>query len=209
MLRRLSAAALLLALAGCASILPQPAPVPQLYRLTPAAVAAPAPRRTPVPLQLLVDVPSAPAAIDTQRLALSRGPTRLDYFAAAAWTDTAPRMLQSLIVSSLESAGGIKAVARDTLELLADVVLMSDLQHFEAAYQGAGPPTIRIEIACRLVRMPDRSIVAARRFTATAPARANDVPAIVDAFNDAFHQVMRQIEPWTAASLGSLARTAR
>jgi len=202
--RFLLLAGLALLPAGCGGLLPQPAPPPALYRLTPANVA-PA-TGAPIPLQLLVEAPTAPAAIDTTRIALSRGPTSVDYFADAAWTDRAPRLVQGLIAESLESAGRIEAVARDTLELRADALLLSDLRHFEAEYRGGGPPVVRIQIDCQLVKMPERSIVATRSFAAEAPAGKNETAAIVDAFNDASHEILRQIAPWAAAGLAGMAR---
>lgn len=190
----------MLALAACSGLLPKPPPAPQLYRLTPAAFPA---AGAPIAAQLLVDPPGAAAAIDTARIALSRGPTRVDYFADAAWVDRAPLMLQSLMVESLTRSGRIAAVAPDTLALRADAVLMTELQHFEAEYAGTGPPRIRITLDCRLVRMSDRSIFATRSFTVSVPVAANALPAIVGGFNAAFHDLMHQLAPWVAASLAA------
>jgi cholesterol transport system auxiliary component len=116
-------------------------------------------------------------------------------------------MVQSLIVESLENTGRIEAVARDTLELRADALLMPDLRHFEAEYSGnADVPVVRVEFGCRLVKMPERNILAIKVFSATAPAARNDVPAVVDAFNQAFHDAMRQVGPWVAANLAPISR---
>jgi cholesterol transport system auxiliary component len=183
-------AGLALLQASCGGLLPPPPPPPALYR---------------IPLQLLVETPTAPAAIDTTRIALSRSPTRIDYFADAAWTDEAPRLLQGLIAESLERSGRIAAVARDTLELRADALLLSDLRHFEAEYRGSGPPAIHVQIDCRLVEMPERNIIASRSFAAEAPARENETAAVVDAFNEAVHNLLRQMAPWVAQNLATLA----
>ncbi|HXP31727.1 MAG TPA: ABC-type transport auxiliary lipoprotein family protein [Stellaceae bacterium] len=202
--RLLVLAGLALLPVGCGGLLPPPAPPPALYRLSPANIAREG--GAPLQLQLLVEAPTAPAAIDTTRIALSRGPTSVDYFADAAWTDRAPRLVHALIAEALESAGRIEAVARDTLELRADALLLSDLRHFEAEYHGGGPPAIRIEIDCRLVKMPERSIIATRSFAAEVAAGTNETAAIVDGFNEASHEILRQIAPWAAASLAGVAR---
>jgi cholesterol transport system auxiliary component len=203
---RLVAALALLALAAsCGSILPAPPPPPALYRLTPLA-AGTAATGAMVPLQLVVDLPTAPAALDTTRIALARSPTTLDYFANAAWTDRPASALQTLIVESLENAGKIRVVARQSAELRADAVLMTDLRDFEAVYGGNGPPEIRVRFDCRLVKWPDRNVIAVRSFTATVPATANETAAIVAGFDDAFHQTMRALAPWAAQTLAPLAR---
>ena len=197
--RRLVLAGLALTPAACGSLLPQGGAPPKLYTLTPAAdFPAGGPRAS---WQLLVDVPTSTAALDTERIALSRSPTTLDYFADAAWTDRAPLMVQALIVESFENSNRIGAVARESLALRADYLLQPELRHFEADYAaGAGMPTAHLEIAVRLVRMSDRAILARRSFDAEVKAAQNQVPVIVDAFNTAFHQLMRQMVDWAVGA---------
>lgn len=194
-----------LALAGCGGILPQPAPPPQLYRLTPAAQFSAAQRA--VPTQLVIDAPAAEAALDTTRIALARGPTSLDYFADAAWTDRLSSMLQALLIASFDKADRIVAVGPQNGELRANVALVSTVMHFEAAYGSGGPPKWRIEITAKLVRMPERSFIAARSFAAEVPAAGNTVPAIVTAADEAWHRVASDIVDWTATTLGRPGRS--
>ncbi|HUZ72726.1 MAG TPA: ABC-type transport auxiliary lipoprotein family protein [Stellaceae bacterium] len=203
-LRLVAAAMLLLLAASCGGILPAPPPAPRLFRLTslaPAASVGP-----PISLQLVVAAPTAPAAFDTQRVALARGPNSIDYFADAAWTDQAPLMLQGLIVESLKNAGRFRVVALQSAAVRADVVLTVDLRRFEADYSGAGPPDIRVAFDGLLVRMPERSVIATRTFAASAPAAKNETQAIVAAFDAAFHAAMAQMVPWAADVLATPAR---
>jgi len=193
--RRLVLAGLTLTPAACGSLLPTGGAAPKLYTLTAAADFPPGGAR--VSWQLLVEVPTSTAAFDTERIALSRGPTTLDYFADAAWTDRAPLMVQALLVQSFENSGRIGAVARESLALRADYMLRPELRHFEADYGAAAAlPEAHIEIGARLIRMSDRAIAASRRFDARVKATENSIPAIVDAFNGAFHQVARQMVEW-------------
>lgn len=196
--RRLILAALAAAPAGCGSLLAG-APPPNLYTLTPVPTADFPPGGARVSWQLLVDTPVSAAALDTERLALSRSPTTVDYFANAAWTDHAPLLVQSLIVQSCENSGRIAAVGRELMALRADYVLSTELRHFEADYS-SGSPVAHIELAAKLVRAADRNIIAQRRFDATQPATANQVPAVVEAFNRALHQALRELVDWTLAT---------
>ena len=194
--RRLVVAALALAPAGCASLLPQGSAPPKLYTLTPAA-DVPADGGH-IAWQLLVDVPASAVALDTDRIALSRSPTTIDYFADAAWTDRAPLLVQSLLVQSFENSGRITAIARESLALRADYVLRPELRHFEAEYAGGGgTPSAHVQIGAKLVKMPERTIMAQRRVDTRAAARENQVPAIVDAFDMALRQAMRELVVWT------------
>jgi cholesterol transport system auxiliary component len=187
------------ALAACSSLLPQPAPPPPLYRLNPATqFTAPGPL---VPVQLVVDPPLAQAALDTTRVALTRSPTTLDYFADAAWTDHLSAMVQALLVASLDNAHRLAAVGPQSGDLRADVALVTNLRHFEAVYSGKGAPKWHIEISAKLVAMPGRTLIAGRDFSTETPASANAMPAIIDAADAAWRRVAAEIADWTATSL--------
>ena len=88
-----------LALAGC-GIGPTNPPA-QIYVLDPDFTALPdAPK---VDWGLAIARPDVADVHDTQRLALQRGQT-MDYYADAQWTDSAPRLLQSLLVEAFEKS---------------------------------------------------------------------------------------------------------
>jgi len=201
MTARILLTALLLACTSCGDILPHPPPPPALYRLTPlpgSASTGPA-----LAIQLVADAPTAPAALDTARIALTTSTYSFDYFANAAWTDRAPAMLQTLIVETLENDARIRVVARSSLELRADAVLQSDMRDFEAEYRGEGPPTVRVRFDCRLVRLPERNVIAVRQFEGSARAGANQTAAIVAGFDEALHAALAPMPDWVSASLGA------
>lgn len=190
------------ALASCGGILPKPAPPPQLYSLTPLPPAQGA--GTPLDVQLAVELPAAPASLDTERIVLSQSPLQLDYFANAAWSDHAPGMIQSLIVASLTNAGRIRVVVRSSAEMLPDATLALDLERFDADYEGAGPPEIHVRLVASLVR--ERSAIAVRAFDATAQPARNDTSDIVAGFDTALHAVLGELVPWTADQLAAMKR---
>jgi len=196
--RRWYLAVTAVALAGCASLFVA-TPPGNLYRLS-ANVSFP----TQLPhsnAQLLVDLPRAPAGIDTNRIALSQSPISLDYYADAVWTDQVPALIESALLASFENSAAITAIDRQSTGLRADFVLRTEIRHFEAVYDTAnGPPTVWVAIAARLVALPQREIVAQTSFEQREAARGNDVPAIVAAFNTATDAVLRDIVVWTLAN---------
>jgi cholesterol transport system auxiliary component len=194
----------LLALAGCGSVLQPPAPPPALYRLTPAADFATGARI--VPLQLAVDAPTAEAALDTTRIALTRSPTTLDYFAASAWTDRLTTLMQALLIQSFDNAHRLAAVGPQSGTLRADIVLVTELRHFEALYGSAGPPHWQIELTAKLVKLPERTLLADRSFHGDEMAARNELPAIVEASDLAWHRVAKDIADWTADTLSRTVR---
>ena len=93
--RRWLSSAVALAVTGCASLLGL-GPAPHLYRVTPKSTY---PANLPHPAgQLLVDVPLAPAGLDTGRIALSRSAVSIDYFADSEWIDRVPLMVQTALL---------------------------------------------------------------------------------------------------------------
>jgi cholesterol transport system auxiliary component len=193
---RTAAGAGLAALAGCTNLLPGGGPAPQLYVLTRKTTFPP--DLPQVDWQLLVDTPLAPAEIDNARIALTRSPFSIDYFANAAWPERAPTMVQSLLIESFEETGKITAVGRESLGLRADYLLLSELRRFEAMYPSAdASPTVLVRLIGRLVRMPDRSIISERREEERVTASAPHMPAIIEAFDDALGSVMKRIVVWT------------
>jgi cholesterol transport system auxiliary component len=197
--RRWAIAALALVPAGCSSgLLGGGGPPPNLYALT-ALDHFPGDWRM-VRLQLLIDRPTASAALDTNRIALRRNELNFDYFANANWADSVPSMVQSLLVDSFQRSGRATAVSRDTMALRGDVELRIDLRHFEADYSvGRALPAVRIELGLMLVRVSDRSTIATRSVIATRTPTENTVPAVVAAFNAALHDAMRETIGWTLA----------
>jgi cholesterol transport system auxiliary component len=194
------------ALTGCGGILSE-APKRQLYVLEPT-LAAPA-RLPQVAAQLLVAVPLAPAGLDTARIALSRSAVSLDYFADAEWTDRAPRLVQSALVDAFEKSGAVAAVARDSVGLRADLVLETEIRDFQAVYDSpTGPPRVSIALTTKLIKIPERKIVAQISVARQATAAANDVSAVVRAFDEALGAAVGEVVAATLTNPGLSQRRA-
>lgn len=194
--RAVALAVLIAALQGCA-VLGGSTP-PDLYHLTaPNRFAADLPD---VRWQLLVDIPTAPAGIDTSLIAVGQRGGKISYFANSNWVDRAPVMLQSLIVEAIENSRRIMAVGRDAVGLRADYVLMTELRQFEAGYGEAAPKSsaarIQVRMSAKLVRMPGRSIVAAESFAADVPAAGSSFGDVVAAFDEATGDVLTRLAEW-------------
>jgi cholesterol transport system auxiliary component len=168
---------------------------PQLYILRPE-VAAPA--GNPVRWRLAVGTPDASASLDTERIALSRTATTMDYFANAAWTDRVPAMIQRLLLQTFDASNRIVAVSRDTTGIENDYLLETEIRDFEARYDTPeAAPQIIVTIQARLARMPQREIVAGVNVRQQAQATANGLDAIVLAFNQAAGSAVSQVANWT------------
>lgn len=193
---RALAGAPMLALSACEGVigLHGQGPPPRLFRLTPKSTFADA--LPDVSWQLVVEVPAAPASLNTTRVAILRGATELDFYASANWDDRAPMMVQSLMVESFENSGHIVAVGRESLGLRSDFVLRTDLREFQAVFNVGEPPMVNVELNARLVQMPQRAIVGYQRIGKVVPAASDRLEDIVAAFDDALGKVFKRLVEW-------------
>ena len=188
-------------LAGCGAarvlLLDEPA---RLFTLTPKSTfEGPLPT---VGWQLLIETPVAANALDSVRIALYDNPFEIQYFAAIAWSARAPAMVQTLLVESFENSNRIVAVGRETVGLRANYVLKTELREFQAEYAGpedlgVRPPTVRVRINAKLVRVPERTIIGSLNFESLETAAGPMVDAVIPAFDEALGTVMGDIVEWT------------
>jgi cholesterol transport system auxiliary component len=185
-----------LALGACAAALQLAAPAPpRLYELTPKSTFAD--DLPPVNSRLTVEVPTATAGLNSARIALRPTPTTLEYYAGASWIDVVPVMVQNLLLESLDNTGKIDVLGREVVGVRADLALLIHVREFQAEYEGAGPPQVRVRLQARLVRLPRRTSLASTSEEFVVRADDTSVPAIVTAFDEAFGKALRRIVEWT------------
>jgi len=81
--------------------------------------------------------------------------------------------------------------------LRANYILQPDLRNFEAMYFYGGTPIVKVKLVVKLVRMPERQIIGVATFERCVRARADKVPKVVEAFDQALGSVMKQLVNWT------------
>ena len=187
-----------LVLSGCSSLVPGQGPPPNLYRLTPKPEIPDALPK--VNWQLEVEVPNAPASLDSTRVALLHDPSQFEYYARANWVDRVPLLIQSLLIEFFESSGKILSVGRDSSDVRPDYVLSTELREFQMDYFPDPLPSAHVGMNARLISTRQRSIIASRRFDNLAPASADRIESIVAAFNVALGKVLDEIVVWTIES---------
>ena len=199
----LLAASCAVSLPGC-SVLPDP-PGARIYRLSPLVddpVDGVSLRK-----RLVIDMPTVSESLDTDRIALTRGRTGLDYYAGSIWTDRVPVLLQGLLVEAFENDGHIAEVGRDAGVLTPDYLLETEIRDFDARYTGADehPPTAVVAPVLSLIRMPDRQMIGQTLITDTSSASRNDLDVIVEAFDSAVGKALIRSVAWTLREMGEAA----
>lgn len=186
-----------LGVGGCAKLLTTP-PRPLFQLSAPADVPNNLPHTS---AQIVIDAPYAPEGIEPRRIAVVQSTNGLDYLADGDWADRTPSMVRAVLVETFENSRSVGAVGPDSLDLRADFEIEGDLRHFEAVYDSSagasGAPTVVVALAVKLVKVPERKIIAQTLITARQPAAANATPQIVAAFNGALANVAKQVVAWT------------
>jgi cholesterol transport system auxiliary component len=193
---RLAAASALAALLASCSLLSSPDPV-QLYRFGSDASTSPTTPATGSPMPVLLRPVNFPEASTGDRIL---GVTGLEaaYIKGARWVSPA----EDLYGQSLQAAFASQATRVRIIGLreasTAVRTLDIDIQAFEARYAIAGAvPEIVVTARARILRYPERTVVAERAFSVRQPATENRVGPIVEAFDTASRDLNTQIVAWT------------
>jgi cholesterol transport system auxiliary component len=157
--------------------------------------------------QLVVETPVAGGAIDTDRILVRPGATRVAYLPDARWSAAAPEMLQTAMVGTFLESGGFRFVGRRPLGARGDVALVSELTAFGAHVApgreaGQGTAEVRVALVATLVREGDGDILATRRFARTAAIPDTSTAAILAGFDAASAALLRDLAAWVLETRG-------
>lgn len=189
---------LLLTLAGCA--LPQDhSPPPQAYLLEAGAFTPPPARRSSRKI-LLVTVSKEAAGFDSNRMAYTREPPKLDYYKDSVWSDTPAKMLLPILVQAFERSGAFKAVVSPPSPALADVRVDVDVIRLQQEFM-TRPSQVRLIARLKAVEMKSGHVLETRLFEAVAPAPSEDAAGAARAANAAVQQLLNEMVPFALRAL--------
>ena len=182
-----------LALAGCGDLLGPP-PAPPIYVLEALAPVQPMAK---LAWSLSVMRPTAPAALNSDRVPLIQPDLTLDYYANANLPDAIPDLVQAALVQAFEKSGAPTSVARETDALHADYDLFIDIRDFELRYAVKdGVPEALVTLTARLATTHGRTVAGTTTVSQRAPASANSVAAATAALGQALGAVAAGIVNW-------------
>lgn len=180
-------------LSGCFSL----GDKPELVVYAPQVTVTPQSAWQQLNQTLAIATPEASTMLDSNRIAVRPKPSTLQVYGGAIWADSAPELVQSVLVDAFADHGHFRAVLRPTDGLGADLLLRLDLRHFEAAYaEDAKTPTVVVELQATLVDQRTHQVIGSRRFRAEQAAEREKLPAVVPAFEAALGEVATAMMPW-------------
>ncbi len=194
-------------LSACAGIgtLSRAATPSDLYALTPKSTfSSSLPRLNQ---QIVVEEPTATAAVDTDQVAVMPNPLQVQYLPNVRWVDRAPLIVQTLLVESFENSGKVAAVGRSGVGLRADYVIVSDLREFQAEVpEGAGEDSlldVRVRLNIKILDAFSEQIIASSGFAKTRKAESDEMIDIAGAFDSALGAAMRDAVEWSIRKINT------
>jgi len=172
---------------------------PSLYTLSPAEVSA-----SPATLSdqtLIVAEPEAFAVLDTRKIALMPENREFSFYAGAEWVDRAPRMIQSLLITSFEETGIFKDVGAENMPLAASYRLTIGLRAFNSDYTVPDGPVVNVTMMARLFKTRALDLVDSKLITVSLPVGADNLSKIIATFDRANRQAMAEVVEWTIESI--------
>jgi cholesterol transport system auxiliary component len=190
---------MIVAMAGC--VLPRAAEGPlHTYLLKPdngAWNAQPSGNKHEAQSVLLLSPPQAEPGFDTPRMVYLTRPHEISYYATNQWAETLPRMMQSLLLQSLEKSGLWRVVVPIPSPVRGDYRL--DSLGLALQQELSQPPSkIRVSLRLQLVRLRDQQLVGTRRLEVVEPAPTDDAYGGVVAANRAVAMLLDQVTTWLA-----------
>ena len=180
----------LLALAGCT--LPQDQSPPAQGYLLEVRTFAPAPARRVSGKTLLVTVPKAAPGFDSNRIAYTREPPKLDYYQDSVWSDAPAKMLQPILVRAFEATGAFKAVVSPPAPGLANLRVDVDVIRLQQEFV-TQPSRVRLMARIKVVDLKSGHVLGTQVFEAVEPAPSEDANGAARAANAAVQKVLDQM----------------
>ncbi len=189
-----------LVLTGCVSNLLETKPSTTFSLRGPAGPLpdAGASRRSGRDVAVAVERPIASGAVASDRIVVEVG-DQLQFVSGARWEDDLPTLFTAELARILQDVNGIDVVDAAQLAGRADFSLVTVIERMQVQLQDDYSGQAVTEIAARLVKLPNREIVATADFRGAAAA-ANDAPeALAQAISAATQQALRELVIWVAA----------
>lgn len=187
--------------AGGCSVLPQAADETVSLHLLDARPTLAA--RTRHDLVLALSTPRAAAGHDTAAMLYVRQPNVLEHYATHRWVDAPARLLQPLLMRTLEDAGGFRAVVPAGSGVQADLRLDTELVQLRQNFL-VQPSRAELAVRLQLVDAAGRRVLATRVIEQTEVATTADAPGGVVAANVALARALAQVAAFCVEAAAAL-----
>jgi cholesterol transport system auxiliary component len=196
MIRGTSGVALLVAallLGGCVNIGAGGKPPAQLLSLTTKAVeTSNLPRTAGVGQPIVIAVPTAPAAIMSNRVAVQDGPVSIAYVKDAVWVEPPVRLFQRLLSETVAAKTGKVVIDPRQFAVTPGIRLTGQIKSFGMDARSGRAVIIYDAVISR----DGGKTVEARRFEASEPVAVVEAVPVGIALNAAANRIAEEVAAW-------------
>jgi len=189
-----------LLLAACAG-LPAPQTISQNIYLLDAQATIPA-ASVKHDLVLAVSTPQARPGFDTAEMVYVQQPYELNYFVANRWAAAPARLLEPLLLQSLEQSGGFRAVVPTADAIRGDVRLETELVRLQQDFS-VRPSRVQVTLRAQLVDVRHKRMLAVKQFDETEVATSDNAYGGVGAANRALQRLLNELTRFCIAETAS------
>lgn len=204
----------LIAISGCASLLPKPAAQQTLFAIgivdsakastaattTAQSTAIRAQTNTNAPSlmpTLIVNAMRAAPGFDTAFIAYTRRNREIEYFTASRWVDTPAQMLTPLIARAIGRTGIFNAVVRAPTAASGELRLDTELIRLQQDFTQT-PSRVRLTVHAVFIDTATRRVVGSRDFDSTVTAASENAEGGVVAADSAVKIVLTDLAAFCA-----------
>lgn len=170
--------------------------VEEIYELTAAASPSVASGTT---AQILVAEPRALEALATSRIAVKPTALTLAYYPSVAYQDTAPKVLQRVLLDTFQNTGRVRAVGLPGQSLLINYQVVTEVRAFQAETFGGN--RARVSVAVKLLNDSNGQVIRDRVFETVVPISGDSAETAAAGLNAAVQQLATEVVAWTLAAL--------
>jgi cholesterol transport system auxiliary component len=178
-----------LSVAGCALV---PPPGAEATRAVLNKIPSEVPQRASRSAVMLVLPPQARPIYDTTQMAYSVQPYEVAYFSQHEWGETPSRMLQPLLVTTLQNTGYFAAVITPAYGGRYSYALRTEIRELIADFTSE-PPLLRLSLRCVLQEGAAGQVIAVKEISIREPMQQKTPRAAVVAANEATAKALQEL----------------
>ncbi len=180
----------ILLLAGCAALSKPAIPSQNIYVLN----ELPAVQTSPVrhDLVLAVSPMQTRPGFDTPQMAYTQRTHELSYFVTSRWADLPARMLEPLVIQTLEQTESFRAITQTPGAVPAELRLETELTLLHQDFT-THPSRVQLTLRARLIDVRNKRVLAVRQFDDSENATSEDAYGGVNAANRLVPRMLKQL----------------
>ncbi|MEM0908313.1 MAG: ABC-type transport auxiliary lipoprotein family protein [Pseudomonadota bacterium] len=149
--------------------------------------------------QILVPEPRALESLASNRIAVKPTPLTLAYYPSVALEDSAPKVLQRIMLDTFQNTGRVNAVGLPGQSLLINYQVVTEVRAFQAETFNGN--RARIEVSAKLLNDANGRVIRDRVFVAVAPMAGDSAEAAAVGLNAAAQNLASDVVAWALTAI--------